>query len=411
MIKFDAEEDKAKVINGGPWKIYDHYLAVRQWEPTFNAATATIDKTMVWIRIPSLNLVYYDESVLWAIASMVGKPVKVDLQTLKVARGRFAHMCGEIDLTQPVVGRVGANGEWYHVQYEGLHVISTQCGCYGHVLKECATPPLNNAQKNDVITANNSGVEKHKQDDVEPQPITREEMSVMDHGVNSENHGDDGIPTDLHGNWIKVERKKRNHKFNARGSEGAQKGMFNNLHKSKFIGNNGGDSVTLDRPKQNSNVSVHEGGNFNLHSWVKKKTKRMRNDVSGPNRNVSVTNKLSESTPSIGIYKGGSNTNNVSEMDSKNTNNNEATNKDKNVSNNKIMGKGNTLNMTCEPSITMEFTKESTKNESSVSNSNGVNVDMKNIDGINLSTVETVVSIDNANGAIGMTLDSPMQTH
>jgi hypothetical protein len=120
---------------------------------------------------------------------------------------------------------------------------------------------------------------------------------------------------------------------------------------------------------------------------------------------------LNESTPSIGIYKGGSNTNNVSEMDSKNTNNNEATNKDKNVSNNKIMGKGNTLNMTCEPSITMEFTKESTKNESSVSNSNGVNVDMKNIGGINLSTVETVVSIDNANGAIGMTLDSPMQTH
>jgi hypothetical protein len=74
------------------------------------------------------------------------------------------------------------------------------------------------------------------------------------------------------------------------------------------------------------------------------------------------------------------------------------------------MGKGNTLNMTCEPSITMEITKESTKN-TFVRNSNGVNVDMKNIDGINLSTVETVVSIDNANGAIGMTLDSPMQTH
>ncbi|KAK2414980.1 hypothetical protein QL285_037509 [Trifolium repens] len=117
-------------------------------------------------------------------------------------------------------------------------------------------------KKKDVITANNSGVEKHKQGDVEPQLITREEMSVMDHGVNSENYGDDGTPTDLHDNWIKVKRKKRNHKFNARGSEGAQKGMFNNLHKSKFIGNNGGDSVTLDRPKQNGNVSVHEGRQF-----------------------------------------------------------------------------------------------------------------------------------------------------
>jgi hypothetical protein len=49
MVKFDGVEDKNKVINGGPWIIYDHILAVSQWSPTFNATTATIDKTMVWI--------------------------------------------------------------------------------------------------------------------------------------------------------------------------------------------------------------------------------------------------------------------------------------------------------------------------------------------------------------------------
>jgi len=42
---------------------------------------------------------------------MIGTPVKVDLHTLKVARGRFARMCVEIDLTKPVVGRVGINGD------------------------------------------------------------------------------------------------------------------------------------------------------------------------------------------------------------------------------------------------------------------------------------------------------------
>ncbi|PNX57420.1 zinc ion binding nucleic acid binding protein, partial [Trifolium pratense] len=140
MVKFDGEEDKNKVINEGPWMIYDRYLTVRQWTPNFNASTAKIDKTMAWIRIPSLNLVFYDESVLWAIASMVGNPIKVDLQTLKVARGRFARMCVEVDLTKPVVGRVGINGEWYQVQYEGLHIICTHCGCYGHLMKDCAPP-------------------------------------------------------------------------------------------------------------------------------------------------------------------------------------------------------------------------------------------------------------------------------
>jgi hypothetical protein len=68
---------------------------------------------------------------------MVSTPIKVDLHTLKVARGRFFRMCVEIDLTKPVVGCVGINGDWYHVQYEGLHIICTKCGCYGHVLKDC----------------------------------------------------------------------------------------------------------------------------------------------------------------------------------------------------------------------------------------------------------------------------------
>ncbi|GAU46480.1 hypothetical protein TSUD_402360, partial [Trifolium subterraneum] len=158
MVKFDGEEDKNKVINGGPWMIYDHYLTVRQWTPSFNASTAKIDKTMVWIRIPSLNLVFYDESVLWALASMVGNPIKVDLQTLRVARGRFARMCVEVDLTKPVVSRVGINGEWYQVQYEGLHIICTQCGCYGHLMKDCAPP----TKKSVVVQKDSENIEPSK---------------------------------------------------------------------------------------------------------------------------------------------------------------------------------------------------------------------------------------------------------
>lgn len=117
MIKFDREEYKLKVINGGPWMIFDHYLVVRQWDPYFNAARPSIDKTMVWVRIPSLNLAYYDEDLLWALASVIGNPIKVDTHTLKMERGRFTRLCIEIDLNKPVVGKVGING--------GLHIICT----------------------------------------------------------------------------------------------------------------------------------------------------------------------------------------------------------------------------------------------------------------------------------------------
>jgi len=93
--------------------IFDHYLVVSLWSPKFNAKAATTDKAMVWIRIPILNLVYYDENILWTLASMVGKLFKVDLHTLRVARGKLARMCAEVDLL----------------------ITCTKCGCYGHIIK------------------------------------------------------------------------------------------------------------------------------------------------------------------------------------------------------------------------------------------------------------------------------------
>lgn len=101
MVKFDEEVDRTKVVEGGPWMIFDHYLTVQSWSPEFVSPTATIDRTMVWIRFPGLNLFYYDESILMAMASTVGRPIKVDSNTLDVRRGRFARVCVEIDLNKP----------------------------------------------------------------------------------------------------------------------------------------------------------------------------------------------------------------------------------------------------------------------------------------------------------------------
>ena len=61
---------------------------------------------MVWIRIPCLNVGYYDENVLLSIASMVGRPVKIDQTTMNAARGKFARVCVEITLSDLVVERI-----------------------------------------------------------------------------------------------------------------------------------------------------------------------------------------------------------------------------------------------------------------------------------------------------------------
>ena len=62
--------------------LFDHYLSIRPWSVDFVSSLATIDSALVRIHFPSLNVGYYDEYVLRSMASMVGKPVKIDLNTL-----------------------------------------------------------------------------------------------------------------------------------------------------------------------------------------------------------------------------------------------------------------------------------------------------------------------------------------
>lgn len=71
----------------------------------FHLINAKIQRTLVWVRFPGLNLPYYNENVLMGLASVIGKPIRVDRNTLNVERGHFAHVCIEIDLSQPVVGK------------------------------------------------------------------------------------------------------------------------------------------------------------------------------------------------------------------------------------------------------------------------------------------------------------------
>jgi hypothetical protein len=144
MVKFDREEGKTTVINGVPWKMLNHYLSVCRFTSTINITrTSVMYKTMVWVRISGLHLVYYDENCLLAVASTIGNPVKVDLHALRVEFGKFARVCVEIDFNAPVVSKVGINGEWYLIHYEDSHInaICTKCGSCYHVREDCPSLP------------------------------------------------------------------------------------------------------------------------------------------------------------------------------------------------------------------------------------------------------------------------------
>jgi hypothetical protein len=195
MVKIDLANDRAKVINRGPWMIFDHYLAVRNWSPEFVSSTAKINRAMVWVWISSLNLVFYDESFLMTMASAIGKPIKANMHTLNVERGHLARICIEIDIDQPVVGRLWIKDNWNKVKYEGLHLICSRCGYYEHLGRDCK-----------VLSSHDVSAEGMVADELKATATRGDRNNGNDFPVQAVNPG---IKTKNHSDWLTVTKVRK----------------------------------------------------------------------------------------------------------------------------------------------------------------------------------------------------------
>ncbi|GKV45487.1 hypothetical protein SLEP1_g52559 [Rubroshorea leprosula] len=114
VAKFSSPETCSRILTGGPYKIFDHYVAVQPWEPNFQPSWAQLPKTAIW----------------------------VDRTTLLATRGEFACVCVEVDLNESLPSMIDLDLEELPqslilVKYEGLHKICFECGEFGHKKEAC----------------------------------------------------------------------------------------------------------------------------------------------------------------------------------------------------------------------------------------------------------------------------------
>lgn len=149
-------EVKRRLLFDGPWIIQGHYLAVQRWSPNFNRFCSKVQKVAIWVRIPILPIHCYSEEVLLELSNLIGKAIKVDLNTLAhctdkknvVERGKFARVSVEVDLSKKLQSRFVIRTRIFTVEYEGLDTICFKCGKYGHNQESClinVNPETNSA--------------------------------------------------------------------------------------------------------------------------------------------------------------------------------------------------------------------------------------------------------------------------
>ncbi|XP_061354112.1 uncharacterized protein LOC133298786, partial [Gastrolobium bilobum] len=141
VVQFSEKDDLNFALNGGPWIVLGHYLSLRKWEPTFRPNSAGIAKIAAWIRLPDIPIEFYDEAFFRRIGNWLGKMIKVDSNTNAHVRGRFARICVELDLSQPLKGDYVLEGFTKQIEYEGLGLICFGCGKYGHSTENCSAAP------------------------------------------------------------------------------------------------------------------------------------------------------------------------------------------------------------------------------------------------------------------------------
>lgn len=139
LVKFNLEEDMNDILCGGPWIIAGQTLTVRKWNPGFDPMTDVIGKMAVWVRICGLPVKYFRDFAVEKIGKILGEVVRVDPVTIGQARGKFARLCVEVDLSKPLRPFVEVESVAYNVVYEGISMICFECGCYGHSKDKCPT--------------------------------------------------------------------------------------------------------------------------------------------------------------------------------------------------------------------------------------------------------------------------------
>ncbi|CAN0906412.1 hypothetical protein LINGRAHAP2_LOCUS24233 [Linum grandiflorum] len=169
LVRFRCREDYDLAISGGPWMLGDTYLIVHHWFKGCNPWTNQVTQAMAWIQLPDLPIELYNPEAVLRIASRIGKPVRVDRATKEGARGKYARVCVDIDLSKRLLLKYKVEGNTYLVVYEGLYKICTDCGMYRAETSLCRCKTIPESEPDSMMSDElNSGIGDPQNGTVQP---------------------------------------------------------------------------------------------------------------------------------------------------------------------------------------------------------------------------------------------------
>lgn len=125
-------------LHDGPWFIFNSFLSVKKWEPKFVPSQAHLSYSAIWVRLPELPTEFYEIDILQKVGNKIGTLLKIDACTSATTRERYARLCVQVPLEQPLQQHIYIGTHKQQIEYEGSKLLCIKCGRLGHAPALCS---------------------------------------------------------------------------------------------------------------------------------------------------------------------------------------------------------------------------------------------------------------------------------
>ena len=117
---------------GKLWFVGSFNFLLLSWVPFFDPFSVCIGRIDQWVRVLRLPWEFWDLDTLTNLLKPIGNVIKVYQNTLLRLKRKFARVCVNLDITEPLPSSLIVSFEGRSMKipliYEGLHKVCALCG-------------------------------------------------------------------------------------------------------------------------------------------------------------------------------------------------------------------------------------------------------------------------------------------
>ncbi|GAV80400.1 DUF4283 domain-containing protein, partial [Cephalotus follicularis] len=97
LVQFENGQARDWVLYNGPCDVWGYHLTIRPWRKGMSLSLGECKSMPVWVKLKGVPVQFWNKMGLSYIASVLGKPLHMDVSTMNRHALTFARVCVEMN--------------------------------------------------------------------------------------------------------------------------------------------------------------------------------------------------------------------------------------------------------------------------------------------------------------------------